>query len=151
MDYNLNCFKLYFLKLLLIGFAINFGVAFGQTDEIEIRIQDTVYFNSCNTETYQYIDFYKKTRFEENDTHDLATLYQWEFYNTFFNTGDFDVSRMPCSLAGKFGIIKHIMQIASDDQIYKTVIIALVDSNTSAAYITEEAFINDELTYVPKE
>lgn len=122
-----------------------------QSDEFEIKIQDTLYFNKCNQEAYQFIDFYQKTRFEENDTMDLSQTYDWSFYNDFFNTGDFDVSRLPCSMAGRYGIIKHIMQITNDNINYQTVVIAMVDHNISAVYITEEAFLKDELIYAPKQ
>lgn len=122
-----------------------------QENEIEIRVQDTLYFDQCNTDSYQFIDYYKKTRFETEDTISLNDLYNWDFYNTFFNTGDFDVSRLPCSMKGRYGIIKHIMTITDDKGENHTVVIAMIENNSSAAYITEEAFLNDELLYAPKQ
>ena len=98
-----------------------------------------------------FIDYYKKTRFETDDTISLNDLYNWDFYNTFFNTGDFDVSRLPCSMKGRYGIIKHIMTITDDKGENHTVVIAMIENNSSAAYIMEEAFLNDELLYAPKQ
>ena len=137
------------LTLLVIIF-LSFN-SLAQENEVEIRVQDTLYFDQCNTDSYQFIDYYKKTRFETEDTISLNDLYNWDFYNTFFNTGDFDVSRLPCSMKGRYGIIKHIMTITDDKGENHTVVIAMIENNSSAAYITEEAFLNDELLYAPKQ
>ena len=137
------------LTLLVIIF-LSFNSS-AQENEVEIRVQDTLYFDQCNTDSYQFIDYYKKTRFETEDTISLNDLYNWDFYNTFFNTGDFDVSRLPCSMKGRYGIIKHIMTITDDKGENHTVVIAMIENNSSAAYITEEAFLNDELLYAPKQ
>ena len=137
------------LTLLIIIF-LSFNSS-AQENEVEIRVQDTLYFDQCNTDSYQFIDYYKKTRFETEDTISLNDLYNWDFYNTFFNTGDFDVSRLPCSMKGRYGIIKHIMTITDDKGENHTVVIAMIENNSSAAYITEEAFLNDELLYAPKQ
>ena len=137
------------LTLLVIIF-LSFNSS-AQENEVEIRVQDTLYFDQCNTDSYQFIDYYKKTRFETEDTINLNDLYNWDFYNTFFNTGDFDVSRLPCSMKGRYGIIKHIMTITDDKGENHTVVIAMIENNSSAAYISEEAFLNDELLYAPKQ
>ena len=137
------------LTLLVIIF-LSFNSS-AQENEVEIRVQDTLYFDQCNTDSYQFIDYYKKTRFETEDTISLNDLYNWDFYNTFFNIGDFDVSRLPCSMKGRYGIIKHIMTITDDKGENHTVVIAMIENNSSAAYITEEAFLNDELLYSPKQ
>lgn len=137
------------LTLLVIIF-LSFNSS-AQENEVEIRVQDTLYFDQCNTDSYQFIDYYKKTRFETEDTISLNDLYNWDFYNTFFNTGDFDVSRLPCSMKGRYGIIKHIMTITDDKGENHTVVIAMIENNSSAAYISEEAFLNDELLYAPKQ
>lgn len=137
------------LTLLVIIF-LSFNSS-AQENEVEIRVQDTLYFDQCNTDSYQFIDYYKKTRFETEDTISLNDLYNWDFYNTFFNTGDFDVSRLPCSMKGRYGIIKHIMTITDDKGENHTVVIAMIENNSLAAYITEEAFLNDELLYAPKQ
>lgn len=126
------------------------ATALAQQNEVEIKIQDTLFFNECNTDTYQFIDYYKKTRFDPNDTIDLTQLYNWDFYNSFFNTGDFDVSRLPCSMKGQYGVIKHIMRITDEKNNNHTIVITMIENNVSAAYITEGAFLNDELIYAPK-
>ena len=138
------------LKQLILIFNLFTTFTLFAQEEVEIKIQDTLYFNECNSISYKYIDYYKKTRFEEKDTNDLTDMYNWDFYNAFFSTGDFDVSRLPCSMKGKYGIIKHIMSIHSEHNISKTVVIAMIENNISAAYITENAFLNDELIYAPK-
>ena len=137
------------LTLLVIIF-LSFNSS-AQENEVEIGVQDTLYFDQCNTDSYQFIDYYKKTRFETEDTISLNNLYNWDFYNTFFNTGDFDVSRLPCSMKGRYGIIKHIMTITDNKGENHTVVIAMIENNSSAAYITEEAFLNDELLFAPKQ
>lgn len=137
-------------KLILILTFFSTVTLLAQQEEVEIKIQDTLYFNRCNSTSYRYIDYYKKTRFEEKDTNDLTHIYNWDFYNAFFNTGDFDVSRLPCSMNGKYGIIKHIMSISNEEKKSQTVVIAMIENNISAAYITEKAFLNDELIYAPK-
>jgi hypothetical protein len=137
-------------ELILILSLFISAISLAQQEEIEIKFQDTLYFSQCNSNNYQYIDYYKKTRFEEKDSNDLNNLYNWEFYNAFFNTGDFDVSRLPCSMKGKYGIIKHIMNISDENGKLHTVVIAMIVNNLSAAYITEEAFLNNELIYAPK-
>ena len=137
-------------KITLILTLFSTFTMLAQQEEVEIKIQDTLYFNQCNSTSYQYIDYYKKTRFEEKDTVDLTYIYNWDFYNTFFSTGDFDVSRLPCSMNGKYGIIKHIMSISNEKNKSQTVVIAMIENNISAAYNTEKAFLNDELIYAPK-
>ena len=134
--------------LVVIFISINSSA---QDNEIEIRVQDTLYFGQCNADSYQFIDYYKKTRFEIHDTISLTHLYNWDFYHIFFNTGDFDVSRLPCSMKGRYSVIKHIMKIIDEKGKNYTVVIAMIENNSSAAYITEDAFLNDEILYAPKQ
>ena len=117
-------------------------------EEATLQLGDTIYFDVCNGEQFTYIDYYHKTRFE-NDTLNLDSLNGWEFYNAFFGKGDFDVSRMPCRLSGKFGIIKHIMRVNIDSPDERTVVIAMIENGVSAAYIIDDAFMTDEVLYIP--
>jgi hypothetical protein len=133
------------LLLILSCFTLS---ANAQSQDVEIQIGDTLYFDVCEGDSYTFIDYYKKTRFEK-DTLDTDTISGWEFYNTFFKTGDFDVTRMPCKLKGQYGIINHIM-ISEVDDVEKMVVIAVIEKGVSIAYIMEESFSLGEVTYAPK-
>lgn len=117
--------------------------------EIQIKLHDTIYFDKCNGEIFDYIDLYKKTRFE-SDTIDFDSLDGTAFYDAFFNTGDFDVARLPCSYSGSYGVIKHIMGIIDDEGNNRTVIIAMIENGVSAAYLIDDAFMTEEVLYAPK-
>lgn len=134
------------VTILLVLFTFN---CFAQ-NEAEISIGDTLVFYGCSGESFQYIDLYKKTRVEV-DSINYDTMFEWTFYNTFFETGDFDVTRLPCSYEGKRGIIKHMMLLETEDGMGQTVVIAKIEDELSAAYIIEDAFINEEIIYIPKE
>lgn len=136
----------------IIGFLLIIGaITPGYTqEEVQLQLDDTLYFAPINTENYIYIDYYKKTRFEKEIV-DMDTLYNKEFYNTFYGDGDFDVSRMPKRMAGKYGIIKYMMTGNDADGNEVNVIIALIENGVSVAYIMEDAFINEEVFYAPKQ
>ena len=53
------------LTLLVIIF-LSFNSS-AQENEVEIRVQDTLYFDQCNTDSYQFIDYYKTINFNSND------------------------------------------------------------------------------------
>jgi hypothetical protein len=53
-------------------------------------------------------------------------------------------------MKGQYGVIKHIMRITDEKNNNHTIVIAMIENNVSAAYITEGAFLNDELIYAPK-
>lgn len=127
-------------------------VSYGQidnTEEVQLSIGDTLFFDNCNGENYQYIDFYKKTRFE-GDKVDYDTLNGEEFYAHFFNTGDFDVTRLPCSFKNSYGTIKHMMTVDVQDGQRRNIIVLMVENGVTAAHVVEEAFINEEVLYVPR-
>lgn len=128
--------------LLLIGF-----ISYSQQEEVVLKFGDTLQFNECNGTGYKYIDLYVKTRFEK-DSASMDSLFDWEFYNAFFNTGDFDVSRLPCSYQGRYGIIKHMMAIEGEHDDVYNVIIVMIEDGKSAAYIIEDAFTHEEVIYV---
>jgi hypothetical protein len=127
--------------LILSCFAL---LANAQSEDVEIQIGDTLYFDACEGDSYTYIDYYKKTRFEK-DTLDTDTISGWEFYKAFFETGDFDVTRMPCELKGKYDIM-----ISEVNDTEKMVVIAVIAKGVSIAYIMEESFSLGEVTYAPK-
>jgi hypothetical protein len=131
--------------LLLSCFAFS---ANAQSEDVEIQIGDTLYFDVCEGDSYTFIDYYKKTRFEK-DTLNTDTISGWEFYKAFFETGDFDVTRMPCELKGQYGIINHIM-VSEVNAKEKMVVIAVIEKGVSIAYIVEESFSLGEVTYAPK-
>ncbi len=134
--------------LMILSFQL-----FAQQQEAEIQVQDTLFFSDCNGSSFKYIDFYKKSRIEEGDTFNYDTLFFWDFYNTFFELGDFDVSRLPCSFKNDFAIVKHIMALKPTDgssEEPKTIVIAMFPDKISAAYIIEDAFVEGEIIFVPK-
>jgi hypothetical protein len=136
------------LNLVLIMVSV-FAYANAQED-VELKINDTLYFDVCDGESFKYIDYYKKSRFE-NDSVDFDTTQGWFFYNTYFDSGDFDVTRMPCSLSGSYGIIKHMMDVTDPEGNQQTVVIVLIDHGNAAAYIIADAFMSEEILYAPKQ
>jgi hypothetical protein len=135
--------------ILLFVILASISQGFAQ-DEVQLQLDDTLYFAPIATDNYVYIDYYKKTRFEK-DKIDFDTCYNQNFYNLFFGDGDFDVSRMPKRLANSYGIIKYIMagkDAAGNDV---NVIIAMIENGVSAAYIMEDAFIHEEVWYAQKQ
>ncbi len=131
--------------LLIIFFSSTFVFA---QEEVEIQYGDTLYFGQCEAEAYTYIDYYNKTRFEL-DSISFDTINGWDFYNRFFNTGDFDVSRLPKSFQGTYGIVKHMMSIENSEGDWINVVIVMIQDGKSAAYIVEEAFIEEEVIFAP--
>jgi aryl carrier-like protein len=141
--------------IIFIGFAC-VGILTHAQNEAELSVGDTLIFDGCDSISFKYIDLYVKTRFEEGKAIDFDTLNEWAFYDAFFNTGDFDVTRLPCSYEGRSAVIKHMFAAevpTEDGGIPKimTVVIAMIDKGKSAAYIIEEAFYNEEVLFVPKE
>jgi hypothetical protein len=118
------------------------GALFAQ--DTEVKVGDTLYFSECSGENYTYIDYYAKTRQEEDST-DYRQLEGWEFYYSFFGKGDFDVTRLPCSHQNSYAVIKHIMQVEDSDKNWHTVVMALMEDELSAAYLIEEAFAEEVL------
>lgn len=132
----------------LILFITASSTLFAQ-EEVEINIGDSLYFADCDSGQYDYIDLYVKTRFEK-DSISYDTLNGWAFYNRFFNTGDFDVSRLPCRYEGSYGVIKHMMSVKNNEDQWVNVVIVMIKDGKSVGYIVEEAFIREEVIYAPK-
>lgn len=125
-------------------------VSFAQSEEEALlEVGDTIYFGECVGVSYQYIDLYVKTRFEL-DSISYDSLDGWAFYNRFFNDGDFDVSRLPCSYRGQYGVIKHLMAVRDEDDNWVNVVVVMIEDGRSVGYIIENAF-ESEIIYVPKE
>ena len=140
-----------FIKTILLACILAGSLTCTAQEEATLQIGDTLYFDVCSETNYKYIDYFKKTRFEK-DTIQSDTLTGWNFYNRFFDTGDFDVKRMPCSFSGGYGIIKHFLSVESKtDGLPQTVVIVSIELGVSAAYITEAAFINEEILYAPRQ
>jgi hypothetical protein len=135
-------------NILLFSLIAFSQICFAQAEEAEIKIGDTLYFGKCEAESFQYIDLYVKTRFEK-DSISYDSLNEWAFYNRFFGTGDFDVSRLPCSYSGKYGIVKHIMSIEDAEGEWHTIVLAMIVDGKSVAYIIESAFIEGEIIHEP--
>ena len=119
-----------------------------QTQEMVLEIGDTLYFDQCTGENYTYIDYFQKTRFEGDPLRqDTAT--GMNYYTIFFDTGDFDVHRMPCNMEGKYGIIKHMMQVELEEIGTQAVFIAEIEKGKTAAYVLELAFSHGEVIWSP--
>ena len=138
------------ILILLAVIAIHISVSAQVEKEVQIKIHDTIYFDACQGDVFEHIDLYKKTRFEQ-DTVDFDSVDGEAFYDAFFNTGDFDVARLPCSYSGSYGVIKHIMTVIDDTGTEHTVIIAMIENGVSAAYMLGDAFMTDEVLYAPKQ
>lgn len=131
------------ILIILAALAAN-----AQATEVVVEIGDTLYFEACNGDNYTYIDYFQKTRFEEDKPlSDTAT--GLNYYNSFFNTGDFDVHRLPCNMRGKYGVIKHMMMVELETIGTKTVFIAEIEKGKTAAYILEDAFATVEVVWSP--
>jgi len=137
--------------LILTAFLmIHTSVSAQVEKEVQIKIHDTLYFDACQGDVFEHIDLYKKTRFEQ-DTVDFVSINGQDFYDAFFNTGDFDVARLPCSYSGSYGVIKHIMAVQGDNGIEQTVIVAMIENGVSAAYMFGDVFMTKEVLYAPKQ
>ena len=123
-------------------------VANAQTQEVVLEIGDTLYFDQCIGDNYAYIDYFQKTRFEEDKLlHDTATGIR--YYKAFFDTGDFDVHRMPSNMKGRYGLIKHMMQVKLEEIGTQAVFIAEIEKGRTAAYVLELAFSQGEVIWSP--
>lgn len=117
-------------------------------EEVVVHIGDTLYFGECSDVNYTYIDYYVKTRFEQDKPlSDTAT--SWHYYSRFFDTGDFDVKRLPCSMQSSYGIIKHLMMVEMENIGEKMIFIAEIEKGKSAAYILADAFASGEVLWSP--
>lgn len=131
------------LLILMMAIAAN-----AQTEEIVVEIGDSLYFDACSGDNYTYIDYFQKTRFEQDKPlSDTAT--GLNYYDTFFNTGDFDVHRLPCDMQGKYGVIKHMMMVDLENIGPKMIFLAEIEKGKSAAYIVEDAFATREVLWSP--
>lgn len=119
-----------------------------QEEEVSLQWGDTLYFGDCNGESYTYIDFYLKTRFE-HDTIDFDTINGFRYFDKFTATGDFDVSRLSCRYAGQYAVIKHIMALPQEDGKVINVILGMVENGVSMVYLLEDAFIKGEVLVSP--
>ncbi len=142
------------MRKIVFGILCLIGLSVYAQQDAEIVVGDTLYFAECNGDSYQYMDLYKKSRIDPNDTFNYDELNNWDFYNTFFALGDFDVKRLPCAYKGKYGVIKHIMAMekpagGEEPPIMQTVVIVMIEQGLSAAYIIEEAFAGGEIALAP--
>lgn len=142
------------IRNIFLGIVLLFNLTLHAQQDAEISVGDTLYFTECKGDAFTYIDLYKKSRIDPNDTFNYDNLTDWDFYNTFFAMGDFDVTRLPCSYKNQYGIIKHIMAIekptgGEEPPMIQTVVIVMIEKGLSAAYIIEEAFTEGEIALEP--
>jgi hypothetical protein len=114
-------------------------------EQKDLTIGDTLYFNACNGDNYQYIDLYVKTRWE-----DTTLTYNKNtgdgFYEYFFSKGDFDVARMPCSYKGNFAVISAAQEVPRNDGTSRLVVLAILEKDKRVAWLEiEQAFEFNEL------
>lgn len=88
--------------LLLVTFLVVFtGKTNAQTLENRVlKVGDYVKIGKCTGNSFQFIDFHRKTRFSPTPTH-YDTSSGVGFYQSFFLDGDYDAYRLPCSYSGK--------------------------------------------------
>lgn len=137
------------MRIYVVFLVMLAGLSLKAQEEVTLEIGDSLYFEACDQEAYEYIDLYVKTRFEL-DSISYDSLSDWAFYNRFFNTGDFDVSRLPCKYSGQFGIIKHMMSMQNPEGEWLNVVVAMIKDGKSAAYVVEQAFTEGEVWVVKK-
>ena len=138
---------------LVIIFCVSTIQASAQDNELEnatISYGDTVFFGPCSGTHFEYMDYHVKTRFSEEQK-SFEDIDGPQFYNEYFLTGDFDASRMPCELSGKFGIVKHISATEeTEDQPFSAIIIVMIEDGKTTGNIIPQAFESGEAILVPK-
>jgi hypothetical protein len=87
--------------LIFSFFAFTF-IAQAQTQDSSrsVNVGDSVNISVCPTKGFQYIQYYKKTRFPNPSATYNKTTGE-DFYEYFFSDGDFDAKYLPCEFGGK--------------------------------------------------
>lgn len=119
-------------------------LSFAQETEKEIQPGDTIFLNPCTNGQYTFIDFYKKTRWEDTL---YLNLEGEAFYQSYFKQGDFDVSRLPCGLF-TYAIIREIRQTEEAGEAPKTSILALPPVKGQLLWIEAESAFEKEEVYI---
>lgn len=89
------------LLLILIAFYLAPKSYANTTDSSRaMQVGDSVIISDCPKDGFQYIQYYKKTRFPNaNATYNKTT--GDDFYEYFFLDGDFDAKTLPCEYGNK--------------------------------------------------
>lgn len=89
-------------QLLIMFFAMAGSLQAQTAGEVEVEISrgDTLQIGKANTGVFEHLDMYRKTRWAGNEpAYDTATGNG--FFQSFFATGDFDVTELPKAYAGR--------------------------------------------------
>jgi hypothetical protein len=90
--------QLFLILVLLLSYS--FANANSTDSSRRVDVGDSVFISQCINNTYQYIQYYQKTRFPNpKATYDKTT--GDDFYEYFFLDGDFDVKTLPCEYGGR--------------------------------------------------
>lgn len=136
--------------LVIITLSISLNSYSQKKENLELAVGDTLEFGKCKGADYLYMDLYTKTRFEpNNDTFDIET--GDGFYNYFFNTGDFDATKLPCSYSGKKASIVAFQDVEDNEtHEIRTIILVKVAEHSVVWIEFLQAYDNDEVLVIPK-
>jgi len=134
-------------KVLLLVIAVFSTTIYSraQKRDINIVVGDSLVLNRCSNKDigFLHIDIVVKTRWVNR-----GLTYNKEtgegFYDYFFNEGDFDSKRLPCSYAGRKFRIANIQQYNNDDGSTRTVIIGQIDNEHTVLWIELDKAIQDK-------
>lgn len=107
--------------------------------EQEIGIGDSLFFVNCSGDHFEYMDLYTKTRFEK-DSLVFDSTNGVGFYQSFFSTGDFDVSRLPCEYDNTYGLVVSIIQLQDDKGNVQNVTFVVLEKWKTVVWVTEKAY-----------
>lgn len=113
-------------------------------EERDLQIGDILEFAPQTAETYTYIDLYVKTRHVNHElTYDSLT--GDGFYEYFFHTGDFDVSRLPASYQGKRAKIASFRLVSDESGNTRTIVLAIIEADREVVWLEADAFMKEEV------
>lgn len=115
--------------LFMMAISANAGV---QDSTRQVGVGDSVFISACPVKGFQHIQYYKKTRFPNPDaTYDKTT--GDDFYEYFFQDGDFDAKYLPCEYgAKKYRIISIRTLVDKNTGLDRTVMFLDLGLNTVA-------------------
>lgn len=131
-------------KLLILTALIGCGLSGYTQEETDLKVGDVLEFAPQKNENYSFIDLYVKTR---QAPHDLSydSLTGDGFYEYFFHTGDFDVSRLPSSYQGKRAKIAAFRLVSDESGNTRTIVLAVITPDKEVVWLEAEAFVNEEV------
>lgn len=125
-----------FIFFLCLTFAVLDSTA--QT-EVQIQVGSLLELAPIDSSSYQYIDLYTKTRFEEQEIY-YDSLSGSGLYDYFFGRGDFDAHRLPGTMNGERLKIAAFQNVEDQDGNVRTIILCWQQQNKSMIWIEMNAF-----------